>query len=251
MTRLQLCFLALLSLPLGGCFHGGEVVDAIYEVPDDDHLVVFPSRQGSESAWTSTIGHRVSEAATRRLEAKADFLTVPYGEVIELMYVEPSKQAQGHDGQVGLDVTKITPERLAELTGAQWVVVVDIVHFQEKDPNNINMVKATASADVKLFKVAKSAGEKKKAAEESERQRRRNEARERAGLPPLGQTFEGGKWVAQKTVNASYPKDFFGQYGETFLDPVEARRGLIEELGERIAECFYEHEVQKLAGSGN
>ena len=64
-------------------------------------------------------------------------------------------------------------------------------------------------------------------------------------------TPDGGKWVASKTVNAHFPKDFFGQYGETFLDPVEARKGLIEEMGDSVSKCFYEHEKEKIPGSGN
>lgn len=251
-TRPLLLLLLPFVLPLSGCF-GGDSIDPIYEIPDSEYCVVFPAREpGSKSPWTSTIGHQVSEAASRRLEANADFYTVPYGEVIELMYAEPSEEAkEGSDDKVGLDVTKITPEKLAELTGADWVIVIDIVSFQEKDPNSINLTKATGTADVKLFKIVKSTKERKKAKELSERERKRDEARRRIGLQPVGAAPDGGKWVAQETVNARYPKNFFGQYGETFMDPVEARRGLIEALGKKSAQLFYEHEREDAPGSGN
>jgi hypothetical protein len=250
--RPLLLALLLSAFSLVGCL-GDDAIEPIYEVPDDEYVVVFPAREGSsESAWSSTIGHRIAEATTRRLEAKADFLTVPYGEVIELMYAEPNANARkGNDNEAGLDVRAITPEKLAELTGADWVIVIDVLHFQEKDPKNINMTRASGSADVKLFKLAKSSGEKKKARTSSERRRKRDAARKAHDLKPLGETPDGGKWVASKSVSASYPKDFFGTYGESFLDPVEARKGLIEEIGDKVSKCFYEHEKETMPGSGN
>lgn len=246
--------LAACALVVTGCF--GDDIPPIYEIPDDEYVVVYPASEPGLGAWDSTIGHRVSEATTRNLEVNGDFLTVPYAEVIELMYAEPSSarddKSTEEDEKIGLEARKITPEKLAELTGADWVVVVEITHFQERDPNNINMIRATANAGVKLFKLAKSSNEKKEARERSERERRRDLARARAGLKPTGKSLmDGGKWVAGKDITANFPKDFFGQYGETFLDPIEARKGLIDQLGDVVAKCFYEHEAEKLAGSGN
>lgn len=251
---LRCCALALFALAATGCF--GDDIPPIYEIPDDEYVVVYPASEPGVNSWDSTIGHRVAEAATRRLETHGEFYTVPYADVIELMYAEPEgtkdERSSEEDEKIGLDVRKITPEKLAELTGADWVIVVDISHFQERDPNNINMTRATANAEVKLFKLAKSSNEKRESRERSDRERKLDEARRRAGLKDRKRSlFDGGKWVAGKDVTANYPKDFFGQYGETFLDPVEARKGLIEELGEVVSKCFYEHEPDTLAGSGN
>lgn len=242
-------------LALTGCF-GDNTVEPIYEIPDEEFVVVFPAAEpGSSNGWNSAIGHRVSEATTRRLESFGEFLTVPYSDVIELMYAEPNEESsegkKSDDGSVGLDVSKITPLKLAELTGADWVITIDLLHFQEKDPKNINMSRASGSADVKLFRVARSKTQRKKAKEVNERVRKRNRVREQLGLKPIGETPDGGKWVAEKTIKAAYPKDFFGQYGESFLDPVEARKGLIESIGRKVAELFYEHEEEKMPGSGN
>lgn len=259
----RLVALALFAIFVTGCF--GDDVPPIYEIPDDEYVVVYPSSEPSLSAWDSTIGHRISEATTRRLETFGEFHTVPYGEVIELMYARPDEgdddddddednelRKKKDDGKVGLDVRKISPEKLAELVGADWVIVVEVSRFQEKDPNNINMVRGSANASVKLFKLAKSDNERRKARKLSEREKKRREARKRHGLDPGGSVqADGGEWVANADVAANFPKDFFGQYGETFLDPVKARKGLIEELGDKVAKCFYEHEPDKLSGSGN
>jgi hypothetical protein len=255
----RLVALALFAIFASGCF--GDDIPPIYEIPDDEYVVVFPASEPGLGSWDSTIGHRISESTTRRLETWGEFHTVPYGEVIELMYAQPDDgddddddddDEKKDDGKVGLEVRKITPEKLAELVGADWVVVIECSRFQEKDPNNINMVRGSANASVKLFKLAKSDTERRKARKLSERERKRNEARKRAGLKTGGTIdADGGEWVAAADVKANFPKDFFGQYGETFLDPVKARKGLVEELGDKVAKCFYEHEPDKLSGSGN
>lgn len=261
MSMPRLVALALFAIFATGCF--GDDIPPIYEIPDDEYVVVYPSSEPGLGAWDSTIGHRISESATRLLEGFGEFHTVPYGEVIELMYARPAKDdgdddddddddKKADDGKVGLEVRKITPEKLAELVGADWVIVVEVSRFQEKDPNNINMVRGSANASVKLFKLAKSDVERRKARKLSDRERKRREARKRAGIDPRGSVeSDGGEWVAAKDVKANFPKDFFGQYGETFLDPIKARKGLIGELGDQIAKCFYEHEPEKMNGSGN
>ncbi|MBL4849966.1 MAG: hypothetical protein JKY65_30930 [Planctomycetes bacterium] len=258
MNTPRLIALALFAIFATGCF--GDDIPPIYEIPEDEYVVVYPSSEPSLAAWDSTIGHRISEATSRRLETFGEFRVVPYGEVIELMYAEPASDDEDEDGdeskddgKVGLEVRKITPEKLAELTGADWVIVIECSLFQEKDPNNINMIRASARAGVKLFKLAKSDDERQEARTRTDRERKRDKARKLAGLKTKrGATqSDGGEWVAGKDISANYPKDFFGQYGETFLDPIKARKGLIEELGEVVAKCFYEHEPGKLSGSGN
>lgn len=83
----RLVALVLFALFATGCF--GDDVPPIYEIPDDEYVVVFPASEPGLGPWDSTIGHRIAESTTRRLETFGEFHTVPYGEVIELMYAQP------------------------------------------------------------------------------------------------------------------------------------------------------------------
>ena len=121
-SALRLLGLALVLSLLTGCL--GDDVPPIYEIPEDDYVVVYPASEPGVNSWTSTIGHRVSEAATRRLETYGEFLTVPYGEVIELMYAEPLKKDKDGDedegpadDELGLD----DPATYAAITAADVV----------------------------------------------------------------------------------------------------------------------------------
>lgn len=262
----RLVLLLPLLLPTAGCFSlFGDTVDPIYEIDDEDQLVVYPFKEpGVDSPWDSTLGHQLAQATTNQVREHVDFIVRPYGSVLELLVAQPKKnkkkrmkadQEEGDDdedeGQLGPDVRDFDAEKLAQLTDSRYVLICEIIRFSLKDPLNINMSKGTATVEAKLFKVAHTRSEKESAKRQSESLKRRNKARAKLGLEPLGKLPMGGKFVAKKTITARFPDDFLNQYGEPFMDPVAVRKGLIKAVADKVAKLLYEHEPEPLKGSGN
>lgn len=267
---------ALLLLPVAlatGCFFP-DSVDPIYEIDDDEIVVVQPFKEpGVDSPWDSTLGHQLAEATSRALRANVDFIVRPYGEVLELLIAKPKgadddekkkkakdgdddddgegkKKPPASDADLGPDVREFEPEKLAQLTDANYVVVATIKRFETRERLNINMRKGTGTIEVRLFKIATTDDEKQTAKEKNESLERRNKAREKMGLAPLGKLPYGGKFVARAKVTARYPDDFLNQYGDPFLDDLKIREGLIRALGEKVAKLLYEHDREPLEGMG-
>ena len=128
---------------------------------------------------------------------------------------------------------------MAALTGADYVVVAELTHWDPQDDKGVGIVQGVARANVRLFKVmeTREADDER----EAERIRKQNEARRKAGLPELLRE-EGGRFVAQEEILARYPETYLDQYGESFLDPDEAKNGLTDAVAKKIAQLFYEHE---------
>ena len=255
--------LTLISLLLGAFLLGPgchalwvDDIDPVYEVDDEEYVVVFPVNDPDfRSPWDSTLGHKIAQETTEILKNNAEFMVVPYSRVIELM-LAPKVEDEGDDDSVrvhepALEVRDLDPTKVAELVGADYVLITKLLEWQLADPKNINMMKATGVANVRLFKYAKTEGQVKKAIEETERVRRINKARKAAGLAPLGEQYEGGRFVSRDEVSASYPDDYLNQYGDIFLDRRVMEEGLINGLARKIAELYYSHEPEDMKGSGN
>ena len=119
--------LSLLVLPSSGCFLFSDDVEPIYEIDSDDFLVVHPLKDPAfpRSAWDSPTGHDIAMRATTVLSRMAEFNLVPYERVMELMYVPPKEDEEGKSDDVGLDVRTLTERQLADLVGADYVLVGD------------------------------------------------------------------------------------------------------------------------------
>lgn len=251
----RLLALTLLTLPcLAGCFSFGDDVDPIVEIDDDQYVVVHPFDDFDyPSAWDSPRGHDLALRVTDILNRSAEFLVCPYNDVLELLVAPPAAAAEGDDAAIGLDVRRLTPRQVADLTGADYVILCRIKQFEVRDPLNINLVKGTATAEVRTFKVAKTKREREHAEEEAERIRRMNAAREKLNLETSDDPLMGGSFVGPRisTVTAHYPTDYLNQYGEVFLSQDVVRAGLMKELARKVAELFYSHEVERQAGSGS
>lgn len=248
---------ALLALPLlaSGCFGlGAESIDPVYEIDEEKYVVVHPFKDlDLPTAWDSPLGHELALRTTEVLNREADFYVCPYGDVLELLIAPPSKTANPKgDEAIGLDVRTLTPKKLGELMGADFVLMAKLTQFDLRDPLNINMVQGTAKAEVTLFKLAKTDEEEEDAEEASERMKRMNEARKALGLDAAGEPLAGGWFVGPtSTVEANYPDDFLNQYGDVFLDEQVIRDGLIRVLARKVAQLYYEHDKERLSGSGN
>lgn len=220
--------LAAAALVLAGCNSNDNTVEPIYEIDEEAALVVMPVREpGVTNAFDSVdVGHLIAEQATTRLGNNAEFIVRPYSEVIGLARVE--------------DWTLLKARDVAALTGADYVVVAELTHWDPQDEKGVGIVQGVARANVRLFKVGDEVPEEI-SEREAERIRKQNEARRKAGLPEI-LAEEGGTYVAQEEILARYPETYLDQYGESFLDPDEAKGGLTSALAKKIAELFYEHE---------
>ena len=83
----------------------------------------------------------LAEAATacERLAGNAEFIVRPYSEVIGLARVE--------------DWSLLKPRDVAALTGADYVVVAELTHWDPQDDKGVGIVQGVARANVRLFKV--------------------------------------------------------------------------------------------------
>jgi len=247
--------LAALLLPSAGCSLFSDDIDPVYEIEDDEYLVVYPVKEPDfSSAWDSPTGHELALLVSERLGANVDFHVSSYGNVLELLVAPPARNTTDGpvgDEKIGLDVREITPRKLADVVGSDYVLVCEIKKFELRDPLNINMSRATGVVEAKLFKIAKTKAQQEYADEEAARQKRMENARRQLNLDPTGINPYGGSFVAVNSVTAFYPNDYMGQYGETFADPADMRRGLLGELARKVAQLYYSHPPEKVPGSRN
>ena len=73
----HLVLLASVCLLAAGCISPfPDMVEPVYEVPEDDYLVVFPIKeQDFPSPWDSPMGHYVAQRVSETLATEADFMT--------------------------------------------------------------------------------------------------------------------------------------------------------------------------------
>jgi hypothetical protein len=254
MKHLMLAALALLVLPTSGCSLFEDTIDPVYEIEDDEYLVVMPFKDPAfpRSAWDSPLGHEAALSTTTFLQRFAEFETVEYANVLELMYLPPADDQQEQGDDVGLDVRSLSEKEVGDLCGADYVLVVKILLWEESDPKNINMVRGTATAECKLFRVAITEEEIEDAEELTERELRMKKAREAYNLADGGEVAVGGAWVDTSTVTAHYPDDYLNQYGSPFMDKQTVRGELILRLADKVAKLYYEHDVEDdFKGSGS
>lgn len=247
-TVLRFVACAALLLPSAGCALFSDDIEPIWEIEDDDYVVVHPFHDAeADTAWGSRDGHALAAQTTEELASHADFHVVPYEDVLALMVARDPEQGAG----AALDVQELTPKELADLTGADYVVMGDVLELQLRDPKAVALVQARGTMDIKLFRVARGREEREVAEELSERQRRIEQARARLHLTPSKQSPHGGRIVAGGRVSAIYPDTYLDRDGVPFLDPMLARRGLIGNLAKKAAKLLYPHEPEPVLGAGN
>jgi len=233
----------------------------VWEIDDDEYVVIYPFKDYDyPTAWDSAKGHDLAMRVTEHLNAYGDFNVVPYGSVLELL-IAPPVEPKESDGDargdqkhpLGIDVRELTPRKLGELTAADYVLVCNILKWEIQDPKNINMTRGTATAEVRLFKLAKGKTEIEQAEMDAERARRIDQARTERGLAPLGEPLLGGWFIGARNVmvTAHFPTDYLNQYGEIFLEPELVRQGLLKELAKKVSYLLYEHDPPDTPGSGS
>ncbi|RMG16102.1 MAG: hypothetical protein D6731_06985 [Planctomycetota bacterium] len=257
MTRRPvLCALLLFSCT--GCGLFSDSIEPKYEIDEDAWVAVMPFQDPDfpTSRWSSPRGHDLALKTTQFLERFAEFNTVDYGKVLELMYLPPREPKEGEEAPassdaIGLDVDSLSEKKFADICGADYVVVCKILHYQLRDPKNINMTQASATAECKLFRVAVTRAQEKAADELTARERRMREARRAAGLPDGGPVAVGGKWVDRQVVTVKWPDDYLNSYaGDIFLDPQVVEEKLKERLARAVSRLYYEYEPEEY-GSGS
>ncbi|MCO5168115.1 MAG: hypothetical protein M9894_17360 [Planctomycetes bacterium] len=222
----------LFALTLAGCT-GAEIQDPVYEIPEDEFLVVMPFKDPDfPDRWDSNPrGHDAARLTTEVLQREADFGVRPYEDVLGLYLAE--------------DVTKLSPRDVAALCKADYVLLCDFERLELRDPKNINMIQGTARVKARLFQV------QRRTREEEEKERRRAEeqrqAREAAGMAPLDYD-RGGRFIAkaEAVVEARFPSDFMHPGGDIFLDPDQVQEGLLRAVARKVAKLYYPHPKEKI-----
>jgi hypothetical protein len=254
----KLLALAALLLSTSGCGLFTDSIEPKYEIDDDAYVVVMPFKDPDfpHSRWDSPRGHDLALKTTNYFETWGEFYTVSYGKVLELMYLPPREPKEGEKADkssddIGLDVRRLSEKEFADICGADYVVVCKLLQFRARDPKNINMTQAMATAECKLFRVAVTKGQEKAAEELTARERRMKKAREAAGLPDGGPVAVGGKWVDTQTVTVKWPDDYLNSYaGDIFLDPLVVKEKLKQRLARAVSRLYYEYEPEEY-GSGS
>lgn len=220
----------LLASPLSGC-GGFDMVDPVWEIEPEEHLVVMPFKDPDfKDRWDSPRGHDAAMRATEILQRECDFGVRPYEEVLGLFQAE--------------DVTKLSPRDVAALCRSEYVLVCDFEQLDLRDPKNINMTQGTARVKVRLFQV------ERRSAEVEERERvkneERNEALRRANMPPI-EYDRGGRFIAkaERVVEVRYPNDFMHPGGDIFLKPDDVQQGLLLAAAKKVAKLYYPHAEEK------
>jgi len=246
---LRLIACALFLVPSAGCALFSDDIEPIWEIDDDEFVVVHPFYDAeADSAWGSRDGHELAAQTTEELATHADYNVVPYEEVLALMVASDPKRGPG----AALDVRELTPRQLADLTGADYVILADVLELQLRDPKAVALVQARGTLEVKVFKVARDREEEQQAEELGERERRIEQARHDLGLTPKNRSPHGGRLVAGGRVTAIYPDTYIDSPGVPSLDPLLARRGLIQNLARKAAQLLYPHEPEQTSrGAGS
>lgn len=229
MNRTVLAALLLVS-PLAGC--ASDMVDPVYEIAPEDHLIVMPFKDPDfRDRWDSPRGHEAALRTTEILQRECEFGVRSYEEIYGLYHAE--------------DVNKLSPRDVAALCRADYVLVCDFEQLDLRDPKNINMTQGTARVKVRLFQVQRRTPEQ----EERERQKsqERDEARRRAGMEPL-EYDRGGEFLAkaERVVEAHFPSDFMHPGGDIFLDPDDVQQGLLLAAAKKVAKLYYTHAQEKI-----
>jgi hypothetical protein len=230
MTRLAICLLLL--LPLAGCGMGETLEDPVYELEPEDAMVIMPFKDPDFPVrWESPQGNETALRTTEVLQREAEFRVLGYEEVLGLFQAEK--------------VNEFGPKDVAANTGADFVLVCDIEEFRLQDPMTFNMRQGFARVKVRLFHVEKRSGEEE--ARLRERAEEQNEARRRAGLPPV-EYDRGGRFIpdAERTVEARFPSDFYSPAGETFMELDEIRTGLTLTMARKVAQLYFVHPKEKI-----
>jgi hypothetical protein len=211
-----------LVLLLAGC--AMPDVEPVHEIKDRESVVVMPFKDPDfPDRWASPRGHDLAARTTQALLQRCDFKTREYEQVLEL--------AQGGDAR------RLGPGEVAARTHSDYVLVCDVVQFDLRDPLSINIQQGTSRVRVRLYQTDTHRGSD---ARERERDRAQDEARERAGLPPLVDDT-GVRFIREDEVVAKFPTDFHEQYGEIFLRPEDIQAGLIVATANKVAQLYYEH----------
>jgi len=228
--------LSPLVLALSGCMGFGHDVEPIYEIEPEAWVVVMPFKDPDyHGRWDSPVGHDLAKVTTDFLLANGEFYTRPYQDLLDLFNAET-------------DLNALTPRDIAALCRADYVVVPDLIRWDPKDELGVGIVKATSKVRVRLFKVIRGRSEEVDE-EEADRIEEQNEARRRAGLEMIAYD-RGGRYVAEKEIEGSYPDTYLDQYGETFLDERDALVGLVGTTADKVAKLFYEYEEPHDIGEG-
>ena len=225
-------------LALAGC-SDSTWVDPIYEIDDDQKLVVMPFwDQDFPTRWDSPLAHELGRQAASELAQNVDFRVRNYEDtILDLLQAERK------------DPRELRERDVAEITGVDFLLVCDIEQWDLRDPLNINLNKGTAKIRAKLYKLEPERYEDEDDEQDArERLQAQNDARRRAGLPEV-EYVSGGNFVREVVVNARYPETYLNQYGDIFLDPDQIELGLIRTTAEKVAKLLYGHEeLYRLTG---
>lgn len=201
-----------------------DIIDPVLEIPEKRSLVVVPFRDEQfANGFESPRGCDLAESVMAMLRDKGEFRVLNKEKVLAL-YNEN-------------DPKTLTARDVAEKTGADYVLMGDVIHWGLRDDNTFGgLLRGSATIEVSIYETAAAAAERAKTDKEKD------------DLPAPGR---GRIAIAKKRVNALFPREYgMADVGTYQMTEVQVEDGLKTAASQAVAWLLISHskEEEKLAG---
>jgi hypothetical protein len=214
----------VLSALVSGCT-SGDIIDPSVEIPEKRSLVVVPFRDPEyDNGFDSPRGSDLATRVTKLLKEKAEFRVKSVDVVIQL-YEEGNAR-------------NLTAKEVAQKTGADYVLMGDVVRWRLADENTFGLKRGTSSIDVSLYETYDAANERIK------------DDKDREDLPKPGR---GRLALAKRRVSASFPNEYgMKDIGTYDMSDDQIETGLLNSSAIQVAWLLIPHtkDEEKLMGGG-
>lgn len=209
-----LCALSVLSLVGSGCGTGSDIIDPVIEIPEKRSLVVVPFRDMNyDNGFDSPLGADLAARVTRFLKEKAEFRVKPVEVVVELYQTDNPRT--------------LTAKEVAEKTGADYVLMGDVIRWRLADENTYGIKRGSASIDISLYETGAAALE------------RLADSKDKEDLPKNGR---GRLALAKKRVSTAFPQEYgMKDIGSTEMSDEQIENGLLNTSALQISWLFLGH----------
>jgi hypothetical protein len=205
--------LTLLSFTGTGCgAFGGDIIDPAIEIPDSRYVVVVPFRDMNyDNGFDSPLGADLATRVTRFLKEKGDFKVRPIETVLELYQENPRN---------------LTAKEVAEKTGADYVVMGDVLKWRHADENTFGLKRGSSTIDISVYETASAAMERLSGGDKED-------------LPKNGR---GRLALAKRRVASAFPQEYgMKEYGSTDMSDDQIESGLLNTSALQIAWLLVPH----------
>lgn len=211
--RLASILAIVLPCLASGC-GSGDIIDPAVEIPSQRKLVVMPFRDPEfDNGFDSPRGAELASRVTKLLKEKAEFHVKPVDVVLEL-----------YEGD---NPRNLTAKEVAEKTGADYVLMGDVVRWRLADENTYGLKRGSCSIDVTLYETHDAAMERLKNDSDKE------------DLPKNGR---GRLALAKRRVSAAFPQEYgMKDVGSYDMTDEQIETGLTNSAALQVAWLFIAH----------